>query len=1092
MMDRRARHALETSPGRGLLDRIARTQRLGSLVLVTLLLTPAVSQAHLALIRQGSECFGFAEPGDRHGSTLAAGDFNGDGYDDLAMGAPNEDHGSAVNAGTVYIDLGSSAGVTHVGSYAIDFATDFGYDTLANVLFGQKLLAVDLDNDNLDDLVVGATGFPEAGNQNAGRIFLYRGTPSGLVPWGTLSETDVGGFPQPQDRFGYSLAAGDFDADGDLELVVGSPGWDATEGAVFVIQGTPAGPWGPGQVLKPGLFGETDQVGDYFGGALATGNLVGDTRTDLIIAAPNRDVFGSNAGGICYVLRGATGSGLSTSDVTKFTAKIVDDVSALSYFGLSLAVGQFAPGTYDYVAVAEPGRTIGADSGAGRVVIAKGGPDGVEMDGAYILTSADVGNSVEENEFFGMFLGSGYYDGDTVAEDLLVGCPWEGFTGEYEGAGYVVFGGGNPLGQNGWIGGGTPWEGPATLDMFGFANVIGEFDGTNKGNWVASAPGKDDAQGTVYVIAPWRQPPTLGCKTAVATDCMGDLIFSLKPFDEVLIASTTKVMTVLLACERTQLPTTDPLYMSPHEQYWVPEWIPALIGGSLVPLAAGEWMTLEDLMTTCLYRSGNDAAHAIADLLHGANGPDVSIPAFVAEMNARALELGMLDTSFNNPNGFEQEAVGPDLGEHHSTAYDMALLTRAAMQNPRFVEIAGKKSEDLVRHFWWGDVGYQCDNFFGWMIDNGGSGVKGGWTPAAETTGCFSAPGTIGHAVATTFYTLDGDPAYGNDAMNLVNLAQAYCESWQYYYDEDPYLHPIRTRPDIHAVADTRLLFGAQTRSLPMDMQIDLFRAAWEGVDQTDAYFRIGRISTCELLSDDSPITFEIEGASESTSLVVRNLGQTNAQVAVRNSLGYHDSHTITPGHRIVVPGGAGTASGFWWTVQSLSGRLELSVEENYVQHVVVDDSPVSGPIYSAILHRESRTLNDSFQYEIEWVYGAGAEYILVEHEAGVVADVPPGAGELDGPRMPRVLASASPNPFAERAEIQLTLAEEAAASVVVYDVAGRVLRELGAARHPVGTSSVAWDGMDARGVATPPGVYFYQVLVDGLPGPTGKLTRVR
>ncbi len=128
------------------------------------------------------------------------------------------------------------------------------------------------------------------------------------------------------------------------------------------------------------------------------------------------------------------------------------------------------------------------------------------------------------------------------------------------------------------------------------------------------------------------------------------------------MASTTKIMTALLALERANL--ADPVVVSPA----------ALVGEASMGLAAGEVVTVEDLLWGLLLNSGNDAAMALAGHVAG------SVDAFVALMNQRAAELGMRNTRFANPHGL-------DAPDHHSSAHDLWLVTQEALQHPLFRQI---------------------------------------------------------------------------------------------------------------------------------------------------------------------------------------------------------------------------------------------------------------------------------------------------------------------------------------------------------------------------------------------------------------------
>jgi D-alanyl-D-alanine carboxypeptidase len=129
------------------------------------------------------------------------------------------------------------------------------------------------------------------------------------------------------------------------------------------------------------------------------------------------------------------------------------------------------------------------------------------------------------------------------------------------------------------------------------------------------------------------------------------------------MASTTKIMTGLLACESGRL---DETFTVPAEALKVE--------GSSMGLVAGEKLTLRELTYGLLLESGNDAAGAIACLMDG------SIPAFAERMNRRAGELSLTGTHFANPSGLDDAA-------HYTTALDLARLGAVAMKNAEFSAI---------------------------------------------------------------------------------------------------------------------------------------------------------------------------------------------------------------------------------------------------------------------------------------------------------------------------------------------------------------------------------------------------------------------
>ncbi|GAE43409.1 D-alanyl-D-alanine carboxypeptidase [Mesobacillus boroniphilus JCM 21738] len=134
------------------------------------------------------------------------------------------------------------------------------------------------------------------------------------------------------------------------------------------------------------------------------------------------------------------------------------------------------------------------------------------------------------------------------------------------------------------------------------------------------------------------------------------------------IASITKIMTAILAIESGQL----------DEKVKVSENAVRTEGSSIY-LKPGEKIRLEDLVYGLMLRSGNDAAVAIAEHVGG------SLEGFAYLMNEKAQQIGMENTHFANPHGLD------DHEDHMSTAYDMAILTRYAMKNEIYKEIAGTK-----------------------------------------------------------------------------------------------------------------------------------------------------------------------------------------------------------------------------------------------------------------------------------------------------------------------------------------------------------------------------------------------------------------
>lgn len=183
----------------------------------------------------------------------------------------------------------------------------------------------------------------------------------------------------------------------------------------------------------------------------------------------------------------------------------------------------------------------------------------------------------------------------------------------------------------------------------------------------------------------------------------GDVLFEKNADERMLIASTTKIMTAIVVIESLDLD-------SPVEIR--PEWCGA--EGSSMYLEAGQHYTVRQLLMGLMLASGNDAAIALACCTAG------DVQSFAELMNQKASELGMINSSFKNPNGLDEE-------DHYSSARDMALLAAYCMDNEDFSSIVSQKS------FTVGELTFVNHNKLLWNYE-GCVGVKTGYTLAAGRT----------------------------------------------------------------------------------------------------------------------------------------------------------------------------------------------------------------------------------------------------------------------------------------------------------------------------------------------------------------------
>lgn len=302
---------------------------------------------------------------DRFGIALAIGDFDGDGYADLAMGAPEP--------GAVLVVRGSAGGLSQEGVVLAG-------EPSAGASYGRALAAGDLNGDGADELIVGAP-LHDGTTGWAGAVFVHSGSPVGLSADGTLvTAPDVGiaaGVAESA-YFGAAIRTGDFDADGFDDLAVGAP--DAVLGGlVAVLPGSATGAVASAAVLwtqgSPGIPGSSE-AGDSFGGALATGNVSGDAADDLVIGVPGERLTGrrGRSHGAVLVLPGQVGSGLTTVGArrwTRDTPGVVGTAALGDRFGSALAIANYAGSSAADLAIGTPGQIFPpyADSGGSLTLL---------------------------------------------------------------------------------------------------------------------------------------------------------------------------------------------------------------------------------------------------------------------------------------------------------------------------------------------------------------------------------------------------------------------------------------------------------------------------------------------------------------------------------------------------------------------------------------------------------------------------------------------------------------------------------------------------------------------------------------------------
>ena len=250
------------------------------------------------------------------GSALVSGDFDGDGYSDLAIGDPQWEPVQGAG-GYVVVVYGSASGLTadRAQSWSQSSPGVRGRPEPKDQ-FGQTLTAGDFGRGSQDDLAVGVPG-----ENGVGAAQVLYGAAAGLTPTGSqfwrLASPGIPGKARNGQMFGRGLVDGDFDGGHD-ELVIGVPSSSGigTSGSVLMLRGSAAGLTAKGvQRWRSGRDGVKGETGDHwFGDTLAVGRFSGSGHLDLAIGNPQADLVDTGSAGVVHVLRGTPNGPTVTGD----------------------------------------------------------------------------------------------------------------------------------------------------------------------------------------------------------------------------------------------------------------------------------------------------------------------------------------------------------------------------------------------------------------------------------------------------------------------------------------------------------------------------------------------------------------------------------------------------------------------------------------------------------------------------------------------------------------------------------------------------------------------------------------------------------
>ena len=1096
-----------------------------------LLVDPVItSPAWSAESDQANANFGF--------SVATAGDVNGDGFSDVIVGARNFDNGET-NEGRAYLYHGSASGVSFVPNwiaegdqtsaqfgYAVGTAGDVNGDAFSDVIVSAYLFdndqtdegrvfvyygspsglsstpswtaesnetqsnfgfsaatAGDVNADGFSDVIVGANLKDGATEPDEGRVYIYRGSATGL---GTPQIRGLG-MPRAFIHFGFSVGtAGDVNADGFDDIIVGAIGMDnghTDEGLAVVFHGSATGinfafDW----------TAESNQASALFGWSVGTaGDVNGDGYSDVVVGAINYD-NGQDNEGRAFVYHGSA-TGLNPTP--NWTAE--SNQANASFGGAVGTAGDLNGDGYADVAVGASAFDLG-ETNEGSVFIYEGTATGLPLNFTTILQSnqggAQLGNAVGT---------AGDVNGDGYS-DLIAGC-YAYANGQFqEGAAFVYFGAAGTLSTT------ATWttEGGQNDAFYGVVSAAGDVNGDGYSDVIVGAylfdnGSNDEGRAYVYHGSPAGMSTTpawmaeinqngaqFGYPVAGAGDVNGDgyadVIVGAPMFNNVEFDEGRAYV----------------YHGSPAGLLTSPAWIAesnqdeANFGYSVSTAGDVNGDGYDEVLVGAIHYDNGEVEEGRSFLYLGSPAGLSTTAAWTAESNQTGALFGEVAAAGDvNGDGFGDVLVGAlqyDNGhnnEGRSFLYlgsPAGLATAAAWtaesnQNDAAFGYSVATAGD-VNGDGFSDVIVGSPNFDNGQADEGRAYVYLGsasglnpvanWTAEANqglagfgisvsTAGDVNADGysdvIVGAYLYDNFQTDGGRAAVYHGSATGLSLNP----SWTFDAAQASTLFGlwVSTVGDVNGDGFSDVVVGANRYDVNNTNE---GRAFFYYGNQGDGLERLPRqVRTDDsapispVLNSDSPSGFRLKAIARTAA------GRGDVQMQ------YEVKPFGVPFDETGVVMGAVLDTG----VPSVSGSA------------VPFTALASGLTPATLYHWRIRTISKSpFFPRSPWITPAGNNVTEADLRTAV-ATLGVAEQEAPGAQLP-LLEPVRPNPLRTQGEIAYTLREAGAVRLTVVDVAGRVRAVVAGGEKGAGRHTTRWDGRDQRGAEIPSGVYFLRLEAAG------------